>query len=402
MPSTRRRLLTLCGLAAAGSTATLATGRDGEPDGPADWPMSRYDAAGTASHPSLAGPKDGVEVAWSRNLSGGSFNALSPIHVDGRLYVVRDGLVALSSATGETLFERDVPVGSTPARAAASVYTTDTLAVTGRDGVGGLNAGGGVDLPVLGGTVGTRRWRGPRAADPGLLGQPTVVPPVTADGTVYAAPGAEQVVALGANDGAVEWRARPTGTEYDGGQCNRPAVRDGRVFVTSYPYTAAAFDAETGSQRWARDLDEQLVLAPVATAAGVVVQTRSGVVLLDTADGTPQWRRSLETNVTEGAPAVADGRVFLADDEETLYALDLASGETLWTATVRDSGSPVVADGVVYTVESGGRIVAVDAVSGRRRFTFDLERTTVSAPVVGDGRLYLTSFDGVMALEEPA
>jgi outer membrane protein assembly factor BamB len=183
---------------------------------------------------------------------------------------------------------------------------------------------------------------------------------------------------------------------------NRPAVKNGRVFVTNWPYQVTAYDAGTGTQRWQRELDEQMVLAPVATDDGLVVQTRTGVSLLDRADGTTLWDQSLDGNATDGAPAVADGRIFLADNQDSLHAIDLATGESLWSVEFAGETTPVVADGVVYAVEARNTLMAFDAASGQQRFTYEPEDYPVSTPIVGEGALYLSTSSGVLALEGSA
>jgi len=278
MPSTRRNFLTLAGVAVAGAVAPTGDAGETATASDVDWPMARYDPAGTGAHPTATGPKNDVERTWTYTSSSSFGRPVPPIHLDGTLYATHDGLVALDSDTGATQFERAGQYRSTPARVRASIYTTDTLAVTGSAGVVGLNAGGGIGLPGVDAAVGARRWTGPRAAEGGFFGQPMAVDPVTDDGTVYAAPpGADSIIALDANNGAVDWRQTPREGDGYGVEIKRPAVTDGRVFVTNWPYQATAYDAATGAQRWQRELEEQMVLAPVATDDGLVVQTRDAV-----------------------------------------------------------------------------------------------------------------------------
>lgn len=400
MPSTRRQVLTLAGVAIAGAVAPTGEASDTDTTSDINWPMSRHDPAGTGTHPTASGPKDDIEVMWTYTSSTSSGQPLPPILLDGTLYATHGGLVALDSVTGTVQFERGGEYRSTPASAQASIYTTDTLAVTGGTGIVGLNAGGGISIPGVDLSVGVQRWTGPRAGDGGLFGQPTAVDAVAVDGTVYTAPpGADAIVALDANSGAVNWRQTPREDETGSVEFNRPAVYNGRVFVTNWPYQVTAYDAESGTQRWQRELDEQLVLAPVATDDGLVVQTRSSVSLLDRADGATLWNRALDANVTAGAPAVADGRIFLADNQGAMHALDLASGASLWSVPFSGETTPVVADGVVYAVEARNTLLAVGAESGQQQFTYEPEDYPISTPIVGEGALYLPTYGGVLALE---
>lgn len=400
MPSTRRHILTLAGGIAAGTVLSSGAANAMAASGDTDWPMARYDAAGTGAHPTVSGPKDDVSVAWRFAQSDYTGRPVPPILLDGTLYAVHGGLVALNCATGAIQFERAGEYQSSLARAAASIYTTDTLAVAGSNSVLGLNAGGGIGLPGLDLAIGVQRWTGPRTAGGGFFGPPQSVQPVSVDGRVYAAPARTgTVVALEANDGSVIWQARPGAESPGSREFNRPAVANGAVFVTSWPYQVTALETDSGTQRWQRDLSEQMVLAPVATDAGLVVQTRSGVSLLDTTDGTPLWEQSLDANATDGMPAVAGGRIYLADNQGSLHARDLASGESLWTTEFTGETAPVVADGVVYAVETNHSLVAIDAESGDQRFSYQPEVPPLSAPVVGEDTVFLATGDSILALE---
>jgi len=358
-----------------------------------DWPMARYDAAGTGYDPHASGPKDDPRVKWKRDLDDFSGGTGSPILLGDAVYAVGGGLAALDAATGDTRFVHEGSYRSSPARARASAYATDTLAVTSPRGVFGLDAGGGLRLLDRG--FGVERWHGPgEEPEFSVFGPPTAVPPVASDGTVYAAvPGVGRVVALDASSGRVRWRRSP------GDDLRRLAVRDGRVFAVNWPYRTTAYDADTGERLWKVDLPEQMVLAPTAAGDAVLVPDRRGVTALDPADGSVRWRHRHAGNATEGAAAVADGTVFVQSGggDGALYALDLATGERRWSVPVPGEGTPVVADGVVYA-SAHRRIVAVDADTGEARWRTET-RMPASTPAVGDGTLYVATHAAVLALE---
>lgn len=402
MPS-RRRVLHTAGAAIGGASAVAVTAggaQTGQSTRDA-WPMARHDPAGTA-HTAEPGPKDDVEIAWSHDRTGWFRGTSEPILWDGTLYAAGAGLLALDPETGTRRFAKAGPYHSSPARASTSVYTSETLAVSGDAGPVGLNSDGGVHLPVVG-PVGTERWRVSTPSHRGFFGATATenATPVTSGATVVTAtPDRESIVALDADDGEVRWQVTPTD---DGASVsfNRPAVRDGVVYATAWPYRVSAYDLATGNRRWHRELDEQMLLAPVATPAGLVVLARESLRLLDPTNGSPKWRYDHGGNVTESTPAVADGLVVAPNDDGELHAVELASGERAWRAPFEGAGAPVVADGVVYAVRSDYELVALDAATGDRRFTHEPDQVPLSAPVVADGRLYATNRRRVLALEDP-
>jgi outer membrane protein assembly factor BamB len=217
---------------------------------------------------------------------------------------------------------------------------------------------------------------------------------------IYTAlPGTNSVVALDPNDGQVQWRRTHHEDDAVSPEINRPAVKDGLVFVTNWPKQAAAYDAGTGERRWLVELDDQLLHPPVATDEGVVVPSREFVFLLDPTDGSELWRYSTDGNATESTPAVADETVFFADEQESLHAIDLGTGQQRWTAPFGGSTTPVVADGTVYAVESGYTLVAMDVESGETLFEYRPSQVPLSTPIVGDGVLYAANRRRVLALE---
>jgi|AntRauMinimDraft_3_1070383.scaffolds.fasta_scaffold00385_9 outer membrane protein assembly factor BamB len=403
MPS-RRQTLAGAGLAATGLVVGSTVTAERSTSATLDWPMARYDAAGTGYNPEATGPKDDPTVAWSGELeSSGGYEIDQPVVVDGTVYAGNDELIALDAATGDVRFSYGSYSGvsrSSPACASTSIYRTKTLVIGSPGGIVGLNAGGGHALFGL--RFGEERWLGPgETPNSSFFGASEAPPPIALDDTVYAAvPGTGDIVALEADNGSERWRKR---IEYEAAYSTtltRPAVRDGTVFVTGWPYQVRAFDAETGEERWDDEHDEQMVRPPTATESGVVVPTRTGVTVYEADGGDVRWTRDLDGNATEGAAAVAEGRVFVTDGTESLYALDLETGDDEWSVSFSHVATPVVADGVVY-VSRGIELVAFDAETGEQRFAREAERY-FSPPAVGDGVLYVVDGDRVLALEEGA
>lgn len=395
----RRRVLASGALALAGLLGGYAavSGRSEATAG--DWPMARYDAAGTGHNPDASGPKDDMQLAWEGRLEDtGGFAIDPPVVAGGTVYAGNADLTAFDAASGDERFSYGTAYRSSPAYASPSVYRTGTLTVSTADGIAGLNADGG--LTLFGAQFGANRWHGPETAPSSAAETSARPPPVPVDGTVYAAGPDGEVVALGANDGSERWRRRIDAGDGQGVEARRPAVRDGTVFVTGRPSKVRAFDAETGDLVWDDEHDERFVLPPTATDDGVVVPTRGGLTVYEADGGDVRWSRDLEANATGGAVAVADGRVFFADGTESLHARDLETGAEAWTVPFTREAAPVVADGVVY-VTGGYDLTALDAATGDRLFTRETD-WFFSQPAIGDGTLYVVDGDRVLALTEGA
>ncbi|MXV63026.1 PQQ-binding-like beta-propeller repeat protein [Natronorubrum sp. JWXQ-INN-674] len=405
MPS-RRRLLAGVGATAVALTGTHVTLGATNADR-LEWPMARYDPAGTGHSPDASGPRDDVEVAWQEtNSSMRMHRQTAPILVGETLYAVgHQSVVAFDRDIGEIRFGRDGHYWSSPARATARAYRSDTLAVTGREGIYGLSASGGYE--ALGWSIGTERWHSHGQEGQRWSGFPPQGPsPVATNESVYAVvPDSDRVAALDASSGRIRWeqtvgKPRSTGS-------HRPAVRDETVYVSSRPGDVVAFDAETGDRHWSvtpephakSALNYRNFRPPTVTEAGLVVPDREGVVLLDRTDGSVRWEYTHDGNAIDGSAAVADGTVFVTDGRGSLHAIDLEHGEQEWTVDHSHGTDPVVADGVVYLGNQATELVAIDAQTGNRRWTYE-DATYFRQPIVGDGVLYVVVDEGLLALEE--
>lgn len=147
--------------------------------------------------------------------------------------------------------------------------------------------------------------------------------------------------------------------------------------------------------RWQSDPNPALVFSTSPVALGNRVyqvvydeSTMSGETTfldaLDLATGERLWRASLPVF---GSPAVTARMVYVTtmaqgDGAATreLVALDAASGQEVWRATMGDAvgalaSSPIVAGDVVYDADPDGTVYAYDATSGAERWTATAARS---------------------------
>ena len=146
---------------------------------------------------------------------------------------------------------------------------------------------------------------------------------------------------------------------------------------------------------------------PVVVNARLLLFHRIGgeevLEAFDAATGEPLWRYAYETTYRDdfgfdegprSSPVVADGRVFTFGAQGQLHAVDLESGDGLWSVDARArfrfskaffgaAGSPLVEDGRVLANIGGldAGIVAFDASSGDVLWTATEEEASYSSPV---------------------
>ncbi len=153
------------------------------------------------------------------------------------------------------------------------------------------------------------------------------------------------------------------------------------------------------------------IARPEGWSAGVVVDdmlvmgTMEGTVIaLDKATGATKWRfelKGIENNrAVYGAPAYADGTLYIGGYDGILYALS-TGGNLKWQEVVGDGqpivGGPVVVNGMVLVGSSDGNMYAfetsVETATGSLAWTAPTGDKVWSTPLVADDVAYFGSLD---------
>ena len=115
---------------------------------------------------------------------------------------------------------------------------------------------------------------------------------------------------------------------------------------------------------------------------------------LHASTGDIEWTFMGEGWITS-SPVVVNGVVYAGSWDQKVYALDASSGELLWRYTTDDNVSNplIVEDGTVY-VGSGNQAYALEAVSGKLLWSSEVDVHVSSSPVLVEGTLYVGSLGG--------
>jgi outer membrane protein assembly factor BamB len=184
-----------------------------------------------------------------------------------------------------------------------------------------------------------------------------------------------------------------------------PAVYNGKVYVSGgfRSKEMYAFEATTGKPAWAINLDDD---GPSSTACadGVCVfNTESCTVFaVDAASGEHLWSYWLGDPLTS-SPTIAGGKVFTSypaagvsggkprppGASHALAAFDLRTGKILWQKWLDSDvmSAPVAQNKFVYVATFGGTVMKLEQATGNIRYAIRVRAT--SAPVVqfdGSGR----------------
>jgi outer membrane protein assembly factor BamB len=234
-------------------------------------------------------------------------------------------------------------------------------------------------------------------------------------GRIYAHSGYNFFVALDAETGAEIWRSE-TLVPFHGA----PTVADGRIFVASDDNEMLALDARTGDVLWAyQGIVEtaRLLTAPSPAVQGdvVIAPFASGeLVALRVQNGNPIWSDSLTsssglTAMSEiadvaGSPIILDGHVYAMSHAGQMVAIDLRSGERIWSQSAGSVYAPWVAGDYLFIATMDAEVAALNRNTGEIQWLTQLplfenmrsrkDRIAWAGPIMAGGRLFLAATDG--------
>lgn len=190
-----------------------------------------------------------------------------------------------------------------------------------------------------------------------------------------------------------------------------PAVVSDSVYAAGMDGKIARFSAETGKQQWNADSGRKISGGVGADSGLVAVGTAKGEVLAFDAKGQPLWQVRLSSEILS-APQVANDIVVVRTGDGRIFGLDARDGKRKWVyqrvmpaLALRSNAGVVVAHGAVFAGFAGGKLVALNLATGNMgweatvalpRGATELERVTdvSSLPVVDDRMICATAYQG--------
>ncbi len=306
------------------------------------------------------------------------------------VYGTRHGAVGVSAVTGKAVWTYDVP----DLLLSGVAYDADTgnVYLTGPDSP---------DLFAIDALTGRVAWEITLSSSTGGQGL------TLAHGLLYVVSGDPvagviEVQAIDVATRTVRWH---TPIEYSN---VTPVLYNNTIYVVGH--NLSAYSADTGQALWSVPVSaadpEVGGGMPVADAGGIAVGSSDGRTrLFDLASGRQLWA----TAPLGGAAgrvrslAIAEGRVY-ADYDYTTYALDEATGSTVWSKPGGPSGL-TYANGLLFgaITDPGGSygFTAVVAATGEVKAAFPAQSRSFAPAIVADGTIYFGT-DSVTAYTLPA
>ncbi len=337
----------------------------------ADWPQLNGNNARSIGHVGAGDPLSQIWTADAGSGNGSSGRIVSPpVAAGGRVYALDAGAT----------------VSAYDAQSGARAWSID-LTPDGEDAFDGF--GGGVahdsgrvfvsngfgDLHALADATGAIEWTT-------RLGAPSRAAPVISAGRVFAVTRNNEIVAVDATSGEVIWRQQ--GLEQIAGILGgaAPAANETAVVAPFSSGELNAYAVDTGRVSWVDDLT-----------------------------GTSTTRALSVLNDIASDPVIADGTVFAASQSGRFAAVDIQSGERLWTRDIGGMQAPYVAGNAVFFVSGEGTLVAFEKETGDIIWTNELggfkdpdrreDPITWAGPILAGGKLLLTSDLGKLISVDP-
>ena len=227
--------------------------------------------------------------------------------------------------------------------------------------------------------------------------------PAVAEGRVYAGSDDGNLYALSADKGELQW-SFATGDVIR----STPTVADGKVFFGSNDNHLYALDTETGEEQWRYNTGEWVQYSPTVGNGMVYFAAPSGgdrkVHAVDAATGQVAWIAEQPFPIgAQHTPTVIGDKVYAQGAEYgQFYALNAATGETMWQAEVGGyvESAPTVEGGVVYLTVAN-RAYAFNEGTGEVIWEVNTEEFPARdfPALLVDGVCYLAPSDTVYALD---
>ena len=324
----------------------------------------------------------------------------SPVADDGVLYISAGsaGILALDARLGSLLWQRDGfgPVDSDPVVHEGLIYVA-------------LKDGRIVALETQDGKI---AWIF-------QTGGSVLSGPVLYRGVLYVGSGDRKLYALDALNGEKLWTYKTRSWIL-----STPVVNENVVAVISRDRYLYILDRKTGRQRLDYGLGSSNS-SPVLWDYSIFGVTRNGwiksidwtakdrlfekfrqrlrhnLLVWGLIDSIPEqsghiWSHMEPTMEFSSGPVVSMDNIVIASESGHLLAVSMIDGHTQWTfdAGVPLLSSPFSKKAILYLADSAGNIYHLDSSTGRSKREFSVSSRVTTTPLLHQGMLYVTAWDG--------
>jgi outer membrane protein assembly factor BamB len=156
---------------------------------------------------------------------------------------------------------------------------------------------------------------------------------------------------------------------------------------------------------WTKALGDHIQWpAPLVVGGTTIISSNSAVAAFKTSTGKRLWSFAAPSGFLSNPIAATASTVYVSADEGPAFALDIATGASVWQRDLGGSygGGPTVTGGVVY-VSGGLRLYALDAATGATIWSVVATQNSAvnfSTPAIRGGLIVINTAFGVRAFSQ--
>lgn len=316
---------------------------------------------------------------------------------------VEDGMVyfgsgdkifyALDAETGEKIWSYEAGTGmasknNTSYQVPAPLVRNGSVYFITDDGLHALDAG-----------TGDRRWifdilkEIPAETHTNLVRMPSY--PVFVNSTIYltarpfrggGAPSLSYVFSIDAETGTANWI-----TSLEGTGIGTPIVSDGVVCVDLWP-TLLALNTPDGKVRWRFEHSKRGERQIHVSGNMIFLAAEKTLMAVNIESGQELWTRSVdnienEIHADQANLYVINYKEGLAGPVSTIRVFTLSTGEEQWSLSFKGSINDIaIKDGIVFA--SGNSLHAINLRSGKKLWSFHGNGSPMTKPTIHNGKIY--------------
>lgn len=197
-------------------------------------------------------------------------------------------------------------------------------------------------------------------------------------------------------DGKVRWKVETEGYVH-----GTPAVAGGKAVSSGCDGYLRIVDAADGTEIKKVELGGYVAASPaIRDGVTYVGSFESQVLAVDLGSGEILWtyQHPQRKFPFYASPAVTAERVIVGGRDKMVHALDRKTGEALWTyaSKARFDSSPVVSGDRVFVADQAGELLALALADGEVRWSFETGDSFTASPAIARGRLVISTESGTV------
>jgi eukaryotic-like serine/threonine-protein kinase len=180
-----------------------------------------------------------------------------------------------------------------------------------------------------------------------------------------------------------------------------PAIVNNIVYIGSSDKHIYAIDVQTGKQRWAVLLDDEVEASPTVIGKMVFIGTLTGTIYaLDSVTGAERWRFSAGDKLTGGVNWFRgeNNKLYLlaGSYDSILYCIDALTGKAVWQYETGNyiNGSPAVNDKSCAFGGCDAVIHIVNLSDGKKAGEIDTGAYIAASAAIRDGFVFVGNYEG--------